>query len=1434
MSKELLKQIVVKVSVSDGSRTISGSGVITKNRNGQYFIITAEHCINGKSDARLNNITRENITIQHKFNNGDDFIKLEVSDILFCDEKQDIAILSIASLNGEAENVVYSTISKESDCNDLNFRGFPKWLGTDEAETYDCKIKDVDNETFLIKTDGIIDSTLVKSITETSGGLSGSGVFEIYNEKIFLIGIVTDLRVPDGTFGHIKCAKLDSIFDEFNFEAYSLSNKEQQIKISIRAEEKEHFIGKIYLDEDYIERTLSEVLKKEASYFENENEKLTLSKILNVQTNLFVLGNPGSGKSTELVKLAISNWKEGEVEDYIPIFKNLKNFANTNTVDDYLPSNWLKLNKILLILDGIDEISDIESFKSKLENFIDTNLNSKKDIKYVISCRTNIYESLVIGLPNFSTFYLQDLTQAEGIELISKKCIDFKYDSKLDVFLKNPFLVSILAEYISENQEIPTSTATLWKSYVNKRLAHDRKDKLVKISIDSMLINKFSKKTSLISELMKTNVFDENSLFLILKENSTDFKEFKKNPLLEKFEGADIWFFEHRNIQEYFAAKALSELSIKKIKKNIIVKGTKKTHPSLFNTITFLINILEEDKYTELVDWLIEKEPELLFKADSSRIDIFKVKVFQYYFKTECIDKGFWINTNKTFSVLEIAQFGDCEENLEYLLDIIKVTKDQPRVVISALNLLSFFTIPFTRKNEVKKLFVEMLKESIQNSIISKTINCITAHKFCEEDEEYLNSIFEIFKTETNKEINSALLFLVMSQNTIDNLFWYLKDEFLRVNNIVQRDELDKVHRGNSWVLEELILKIVDSNYFIELMSYYFVDEFNINLDNTYAIKILEKCLLFNSVEKDFIVRFLKSINGKTNYYLQDKLLVEIIVKANNQFATSDYLLVNNDFSKIRMLLASIATNETIELVKERFLLELITSEEIEFFRNNLWHSNKEISYEFDLLMKSIDFKFQTPLSSEEQLSNQQIQTNLKFQNNFDILFNKEELLKEIEIIFQENTLVINQDEIRKIESNWYENNGHFVNTIDTSVTVLRRLVYYNGELTYEDVQDLLENDFIRYKNIKTLIKANVNSNRRFIVSEEQEANIIEWCIKASSEINFKGIIKLYNDNSFNYGQDYEILKTIMAFQEEYKFELPQDFLLNCLECFEIDKASDDDNFYIKLLSEINDKKMFNERIVDNILNKKMFISVMDRHVSYALKHNLSQAFPEIREYFKNNHPGYNLDDKLERYLELTGDIELLKECCEDVKSPKCWSAVKILLKESKEGEFCIIKAKEYLDIIVEDNDKYYLSNALGVLFQENREEAIIYYCSFLQEDRMSQNNYSNYSVADYITLEKIFYKTYGKDKDSERSVFNDSGAFLSSYVSNLSKDNKNFEKTQEVLHSIKAKLNKEDHDGELFYINILIDNSKTSYINSKSKPMKFEEALRKVEEIMN
>ncbi|WCC44883.1 trypsin-like serine protease [Tenacibaculum finnmarkense] len=259
MSKELLKQLVVRITTSDGTNSITSSGVIVKNRNEEYSIITAEHCIYGKKTKRLKDITDKCITVEYKKNNSDSFKKVKIKKILYSHEINDIAIISISSLNGQADNLVCSGLENESDCTNLCFRGFPKWLNKkEEAKTFNCTIEENDNQSFLIKADELKDDSLMLDVTETSSGLSGSGVFDIKNGKMFLIGIVTDLRDSNASFGHIKCSKLDDIFNKFDFEVYPLSNKAQQL-----------FLKSDDLDKEFVKKRIQELRESKNDRFDN-------------------------------------------------------------------------------------------------------------------------------------------------------------------------------------------------------------------------------------------------------------------------------------------------------------------------------------------------------------------------------------------------------------------------------------------------------------------------------------------------------------------------------------------------------------------------------------------------------------------------------------------------------------------------------------------------------------------------------------------------------------------------------------------------------------------------------------------------------------------------------------------------------------------------------------------------------------------------------------------------------------------------------------------------------------------------------------------------------------------------------------------------------------------------------------------------------------
>lgn len=331
---------------------------------------------------------------------------------------------------------------------------------------------------------------------------------EIFEFRSYLLDVSNGIKSLFGLnnliFKEIYNYDIDFKVDEEKelekFKAIIFSRKPFK-RIILKGKDEHNYLGQIRNDDYYIERTFSinESGFKGSIY---KNKDLKISDILSVENNLFVLGNPGCGKSTELKKIAISNWKIGEQNGYTPVYKNLKNFTNTDNVVDYLPKGYLNLNKVLVILDGIDEVADIEYFKSKLENFIQEVQNHKK-LKIIISCRTNVYESIVNNISGFKTYYLNDLTIEESRTMLIHYCGEIAKkinldNSSINEFLNNPFQVKLLAEYINVHRKLPSNTSELWENYINKRLSNDEKEKLKKLNLNIPLIKDLSKKISLI------------------------------------------------------------------------------------------------------------------------------------------------------------------------------------------------------------------------------------------------------------------------------------------------------------------------------------------------------------------------------------------------------------------------------------------------------------------------------------------------------------------------------------------------------------------------------------------------------------------------------------------------------------------------------------------------------------------------------------------------------------------------------------------------------------------------------------------------------------------------------------------------------------------------------------------------------------------------
>jgi len=189
------------------------------------------------------------------------------------------------------------------------------------------------------------------------------------------------------------------------------------------------------------------------------------------------------------------------------------------------------------------------------------------------------------------------------------------------------------------------------------------------------------------------------------------------------------------------------------------------------------------------------------------------------------------------------------------------------------------------------------------------------------------------------------------------------------------------------------------------------------------------------------------------------------------------------------------------------------------------------------------------------------------------------------------------------------------------------------------------------------------------------------------------------------------------------------------------------------LFDKIDDKK-FDNRIVENILSDQLFSIVLTKHINYALDNELSKAYSKIREYFLLDSYEYNLQNQLEKYVKLTKDYEVLKECAVNIKSYKCWSAIKILTAYKKEKEFCCNKALQYLSLETQ-TDNNFLSNSLDVLFEFNKEEAVLNFLSLLKRDLLVSVldvSFSNYNaISNFNIIKELFGEIYLKKDGRHR-----------------------------------------------------------------------------------
>jgi energy-coupling factor transporter ATP-binding protein EcfA2 len=216
---------------------------------------------------------------------------------------------------------------------------------------------------------------------------------------------------------------------------------------------------------------------------------------------LLILGEPGSGKTIALLQLAqrIIERTERDLSQPIPVVLNLSSWAKKGQkieawlieelrekygVPKSLSKPWIEQGKLVLLLDGLDEVQAERrnSCVRALNQFIAR--HSMTDI--VICSRVKDYEALTERLQLSSAICLQPLSSEQvndflekaGDSLVGLKTL-LQQDAELEKFAETPLIFNIMSlayQGVSAEDLLPQFRSTedryqtLWNAYIERML----------------------------------------------------------------------------------------------------------------------------------------------------------------------------------------------------------------------------------------------------------------------------------------------------------------------------------------------------------------------------------------------------------------------------------------------------------------------------------------------------------------------------------------------------------------------------------------------------------------------------------------------------------------------------------------------------------------------------------------------------------------------------------------------------------------------------------------------------------------------------------------------------------------------------------------------------------------------------------------------------